>query len=141
MTVAGTLFNKLLRVCGKRVVDSASNRKEFVDNGTLFPVPNIGQEMYLFPVTRRLTGDEAEDAYASFGLEAAGWEELALANDANPAMASERPNATQWRDRGRWCYITFSEPGENYLLRAGKVDRWDPGWWLAGRPIKWDEYR
>lgn len=55
-------------------------------------------------------------------------------NEADPAFATERPNATQWKDAdGNWCYCAFGLWGDE---RGVGVDRddgvWRDGWWFAG---------
>ncbi len=55
-------------------------------------------------------------------------------NEADPALADERPHATHWKDsKGNWCYATFRhwDDGRGVRIYSG-LGGWDSHWWFAG---------
>ncbi len=56
-----------------------------------------------------MSDDDLEKALALRNLNAADPFSVAAHNEADPAFADERPNATHWKDgNDRWCYAAFN---------------------------------
>ncbi|MDP2641700.1 MAG: hypothetical protein Q8P21_00160 [bacterium] len=122
-------------------VQERDRMQERVARGILFPMTGAGEEVYFFKVDESVDGGGAMEKYASLGLEPVGWESLASINDKDHSLAGRRPNGTQWLNaRGVWRCIVFVDVGGYYHIKTYAVVSWLPGWWLAGRPIKWTTY-
>lgn len=82
-----------------------------------------------------ISDDDLEKAFALRGLKPVDPYRLAAINEADPAFADVRPNATHWQDAdGNWCYAAFFRwyGHERGVFVGRRVDEWDDYWWFAG---------
>lgn len=115
----------------------ATGRKPYVTNDVVDAMPRgvgIETELVFFKVGRWLTVQELDAEYTLRNLDAADPFSLAAVNEADPAFAEERPNATQWKDaQGKHCYATFRRWDDKrsvHVYRYGSD--WYDDWWFAG---------
>ncbi len=122
----------------------ATGRNLYVSNDVVDAMPNgKGDQIELVffkpkagEYTRPgfMSDDDLEKALALRGLGAADPFSVAAHNEADPAFADERPNATHWKDAsGRWCYAAFRRWGGERCVFVGRDDGdWVVDWWFVG---------
>lgn len=84
-----------------------------------------------------ISDDSLERQYALRGLKPADPYSLAKANEDDPALADKHPNATHWKDDGKWCYAAFDRWGDGErCVDVGRYGRgWNVRWLFAGLAI------
>lgn len=83
-----------------------------------------------------MSGEDLDKAYARRNLVPADSYSTAAVNEADPAFADERPNATHWKDaNGKWCYTAFDrwDDERDVAVRRDGLG-WDDFWSFAGLP-------
>jgi hypothetical protein len=91
-------------------------------------------EVNLFNVGRYITDDELNKEFYLRGLKPVDPFALAALNEAYPAFADEKPNATHWKDaQGNWCYAIFGRwRGERRVNVNRNAGDWNDNYWFAG---------
>ena len=118
----------------------ATSRAQYLDRKVVDEMPR-GEgdevEVVFFKLSSRngfISEDDLKKEYALRGLKSADPYSVAAVNEADPAFADEKPNATHWKNHeGGWCCVLFfscdDERGVNIYRCNGD---WDDDWWFAG---------
>ena len=91
-------------------------------------------EVVFFNLGRYVSDVDLDKEYELRGLKPADPYSLAAVNEADPAFAGTKPNATHWKDKGKWCYAAFDQwrDGERNMDVYRCENDWDDRWWFAG---------
>jgi hypothetical protein len=117
----------------------ATGRRQYCDPAVVVAMP-VGEgeevDLYFFPNKRRLSDAELEEEFDWHGLKPDPRAQIA-ANEADPSLADDYPNATHWKDADdNWCYAAFgrwcSDEPIVHVIRRG--DELEGGGWFAGVP-------
>jgi len=116
---------------------AATKRREYIDKTVLEEMPKgrgTRTKVIFFQVGRLISDDDLEKEYTLRGLLPADPYSLAAVNEADPAFADDRPNATYWKNKeGKLCYAAFRRSGgERGVEVSRNVSVWFGGWWFAG---------
>lgn len=116
----------------------ATGRRQYVTDAVVKTMPQgEGEEaeVVFFKLGRYVNDADLEKEYELRGLKPVDPYSLAAVNEADPAFADEKPNATHWKDSsGKWCYAAFNHwyGHERYVsFNRHEVD-WHDHWWFAG---------
>jgi len=122
---------------GQEAID-ATGRRQYAEKSVVNAMPQgEGEEVEVifFNIGRYVTDDELDKEYELRGLEPVDPYSLSAVNEADPAFADKKPNATHWKDsNNKSCYAAFNQwrgDGRNVnVLRHG--DGWLGSWWFGG---------
>lgn len=128
---------KVNRTRSGREALTATGRKQYVSDSVVKAMPNGTDEeveVCFWNIGQYISMADLEKEYELRGQRPADGFELAVVNEADPAFADEKPNATQWKDeKGKWCYAVFRRIGDDRDLGVNQDDGgWDDGLWFAG---------
>ncbi|MDP3962308.1 MAG: hypothetical protein Q8Q03_00350, partial [bacterium] len=125
----------------QQVLD-ATGRKQYLNRDVVATMPKgEGDEVEVVffkpDLSNRdgfISDDDLEKEFELRDLKPADPVSVAVVNEADPALADEKPHGTHWKDaEGRWCYIVFHcEFGERVVVVYRLDGVWDDHWWLAG---------
>lgn len=130
----------------------ATGRAQYTDPKVVDAMPRgTGDEVevvFFKPLPEEYTSpgfiydDDLEKAYQRRNLVPAFPDDLAAVNEADPSFADEHPNATHWKQGGRWCFISFRRWCDERSVRVGRGDNgWGDAWSFAGlrKPARLDD--
>ena len=118
----------------------ATGRAQYLDRKVVDALPK-GEgdevEVVFFKLSSRnglITKDDLEKEFELRGFKPADPISVAAMNEADPAFADEKPNATHWKNHeGGWCCALFfswnDERGVNIYRPNGGLEDY---WWFAG---------
>lgn len=143
--IVGALIFRIVKVNRARSPQDAldaTGRKQYTDRSVVDAMPkgegDKAEVVFFKPdLSERdgfITDDDLEKEYELRGLIPADPYSLAAVNEADPAFADEKPNATHWKDaQGKWCCAVFSRwHGERGVLVRRDDSDWRGYWWFAG---------
>ncbi len=117
----------------------ATDRVQYVFDDEIFKTVPKGEgeevEVVFFHLGRSISDNDLEEEYDLRDLKPADPISLAAVNEADPAFADKKKNATHWKDvDDRWCFVTFNRVGKERLVvvRPGGGTNWDDEVWFAG---------
>lgn len=116
----------------------ATSHRQYTDQKVVDAMPNgEGEEaeVVFFNLDRYVSDVDLDKEYELRGLKPADPYSLAAVNEADPAFADQKPNATHWKDfNGKWCYVAFGRwGGGGRFVDVGRGgDGWNGPWWFAG---------
>ena len=130
---------KVNRTLTQEQMIGATGREQYVDKNVLAAIPKgEGEEVdvHFFKLGRYIKVGDLTKEYELRGLKPDHYAQAAV-NEADPAFADERPNATQWQDaNGKFCYLTFGRWSDVRTVFCDRDDYgWRDGWWFAGVPV------
>jgi hypothetical protein len=119
----------------------ATGRKFYGDRVVVDTMPGgkaTEVELHIFKLDLSKRGgwisdDDLEKEFDLRGLKPVDPFALAALNEADPAFADEKPNATHWKDvQGDWCYAIFRRWGGERVVSVRRCDGdWDDYSWFA----------
>lgn len=120
----------------------ATGRVMYTDSAVVEAVPSgEGEEaeicLFKLDLSKRggwISDDDLEKEFDLRGLKPVDPFALAALNEADPAFADEKPNATHWKDvQGNWCYAIFDRwGGERSVGVVRYGSDWCDDYWFAG---------
>ena len=116
----------------------ATNRKQYIDKDVVSSMPQGTDEeveVVFFNLGCHVSDSKLDEEYEIRGLKPADPYSLSAVNEADPAFADQKPNATHWKDsNGKWCYSAFDQwnDGGRFVIVDRDGSDWYGNWWFAG---------